>query len=96
MGIDELLSQKRLDILHLAEKYGAHNVRVFGSVARGEADERSDIDFLVDMEPGRSLFDMGGFLMDLRDLLGCEVDVVTMKGLKPGIRNRILKDVVVL
>ncbi len=96
MGIDELLSKKRLDILLLADKYGAHNVRVFGSVARGEADEQSDIDFLVDMEPGRSLFDMGGLLMDLRDLLGREVDVVTLKGLKPAIRNRVLKDAVEL
>lgn len=96
MGINELLSQKRLDILHLAEKYGAHHVRVFGSVARGDADDQSDIDFLVDMEPGRSLFDMGGLLMDLRDLLGREVDVVTLKGLKSGIRNRVLKDAVEL
>ncbi len=94
MGVEELLRIKRAEIMRLAEKYGAHNVRVFGSVARGDADEQSDIDFLVDMEPGRSLLDMGGLLMDLRDLLGREVDVVTMNGLKPRIRNRVLKEVV--
>ncbi len=94
MGVEELLRIKRVEILRLARKYGAQNVRVFGSVARGEADEQSDIDFLVDMEPGRSLLDMGGLLMDLRDLLGREVDVVTMNGLKPRIRNRVLKEVV--
>ena len=94
MRAEELLRIKRAEIMRLAEKYGAHNVRVFGSVARGDADEQSDIDFLVDMEPGRSLLDMGGLLMDLRDLLGREVDVVTMNGLKPRIRNRVLKEVV--
>lgn len=94
MGVEELLRINRAEILLLARKYGADNVRVFGSVARGEADERSVIDFLVDMEPGRSLLDMGGLLMDLRDLLGREVDVVTMEGLKPRIRNQVLKEVV--
>jgi uncharacterized protein len=67
-------------------------VRVFGSVARHEANEQSDIDFLVDMEPGRSLMDQGGLLMDLRELLGREVDVVTEKGLYWLLRRRILKE----
>ncbi len=71
MSYDELLSTKREDILRIAAKYGAYNVRIFGSVARGEADEQSDIDFLMNMEPGRSLFDLGGLLSDLEDLLGC-------------------------
>lgn len=82
MGIDELLREKREEILKIAAKHGARNVRVFGSVARGEANEQSDVDFLVDMEPGRSLLDMGGLLMDLRGLLGRNVDVVTERGLK--------------
>ena len=69
MGIQELLHQKRDDILAIAARHGARNVRVFGSVARGEADEASDVDFLVDLEPGRSLFDLGGLLMDLQALL---------------------------
>jgi predicted nucleotidyltransferase len=96
MIIDPILKQKREEILKIAVKYGARNVRIFGSVARGEADAGSDIDILVDMEPGRSIFDMGGLLMDLRDLLGREVDIVTEKGLKPRIRARVLKEAVPL
>jgi len=92
MDINELLQEKREAILQLAAKHGAHNVRVFGSVARHEANDQSDIDFLVDMEPGRSLLDMGGLLMDLRELLGREVDVVTEKGLYWLLRRRILKE----
>ena len=92
MDIAELLDAKKGEILRIAAKRGAHNVRVFGSVARGEARPDSDVDFLVDMEPGRSLLDMGGLLMDLRDLLGLEVDVVTEHGLKPRIRERVLKE----
>lgn len=94
--LEELLRTKREEILEIAKKYGAYNVRVFGSVARGDADEKSDIDFLVDMEKGRSLFDLGGLLMDLEDLLGCPVDVVTEKGLRERIRARVLKEAVVL
>jgi uncharacterized protein len=92
MDVDQLLQEKREAILQLAAKHGAQNVRVFGSVARHEANEQSDIDFLVDMEPGRSLMDMGGLLMDLRELLGREVDVVTEKGLYWLLRRRILKE----
>jgi predicted nucleotidyltransferase len=77
MGVKELLKGKREAILQIAARYGAHNVRVFGAVARGEASEQSDIDFLVDLEPGRSLLDLGGLLMDLKDLLGRDVDIVT-------------------
>jgi predicted nucleotidyltransferase len=87
-----LLKNKRKDILRIASKYGARNVRIFGSMARGEAQEDSDIDFLVDMEPGRSLFDLGGLLMDLQNLLAQKVDVVTEKGLRPRIRDRVLKE----
>ncbi len=96
MSMVEILKGKREEILRLAAEHGAQNVRIFGSVVRREADDRSDIDILVDMEPGRSLFDMGGLLMDLRDLLGCEVDVVTERGLKPRIRARVLKEAVPL
>ena len=96
MGVAELLADKREAIHRLATTYGARNVRVFGSLARGEADERSDVDFLVDMEPGRSLLDLGGLLMDLQDLLGHNVDVVTESGLKPRIRRRVLEEAVPL
>ena len=65
MSPNELLQEKREDILRIATRRGASNVRVFGSVARGDADPKSDIDLLVDLEPGRSLFDLGGLLMDL-------------------------------
>jgi len=72
-------------------------VRVFGSVARGgEADERSDIDFLVELEPGRSLFDLGGLQYELEEILGCRVDVVTERGLKKRIRERVLKEAISL
>jgi predicted nucleotidyltransferase len=96
MTLEELLKEKREEILCVCSKYGAHNVRVFGSVARGEADQQSDIDLLVDMEPGRSLLDLGGLLMDLQALLGQKVDVVTERGLKPRIRERVLAEAIPL
>jgi uncharacterized protein len=94
MSRDELLKVKQGEILGVAAKYGARNVRVFGSVARGQADEQSDIDFLVEMDPGRSLLDLGGLQAELEALLGCPVDVVTEKALKPRIRGRILAEAV--
>jgi len=96
VGVNELLRAKREEILRIAAKHGARNVRVFGSVARGEADEQSDVDFLVDMEPGRSLFDMGGLLMDLQDLLGRDVDIATERSLKQRVRARVLHEAVAL
>ena len=96
MSLQELLQEKREDILHIATKRGATNVRIFGSVARGEDDERSDIDFLVDMEPGRSIFDLGGLLMELQDLLGHEVDVVTERGLRTRIKDEVLREAISL
>jgi uncharacterized protein len=91
-----LLQAKREDILRTAIRYGVFNVRVFGSVARGEADAESDIDLLVDVEPGRTLFDLSELLMDLQDLLGHNVDIVTEKGLNNRIRQRVLKEAVPL
>lgn len=96
MAIDERLMEKREEILRLCETYGAHNLRVFGSLARGEADTLSDVDFLVEMEPGRSLFDLGGLQYELERLLGCPVDVVTERGLKARIRDRVLQEAVLL
>jgi uncharacterized protein len=96
MSLDELVQTKREDILRTANKHGAFNVRVFGSVARGEADSESDIDLLVDMEPGRSLLDLSGLLIDLEEMLGCNVDVVTERGLRDRIRERVLKEAVAL
>lgn len=96
MELNELIKEKRQEILLLATRHGATNVRVFGSFARGEADAASDLDVLVDLEPGRSLLDLGGLLMDLQQLLGREVDVVTVKGLRARIRERVLKEAVPL
>jgi len=92
MQIAELLQTKREAILGIAAQHGAYNVRIFGSVARGEADEQSDVDFLVNMEVGRSLFDLGALLMDLQNLLERDVDVVTEAGLRPRIRQRVLSE----
>ncbi len=92
MTLEQLLKEKREEILRIAQSYGARNLRVFGSVARGEADEVSDIDFLVDLEPGRSLLDLGGLQVELETLLGCRVDVVTERGLKARIRARVLHE----
>ncbi|MGA3326459.1 MAG: nucleotidyltransferase family protein [Terriglobia bacterium] len=89
-----LLKERREEILRVATKYGARNVRVFGSVARGDADAVSDIDFLVEMEPERSLLDLGGLQVELETVMGCHVDVVTEKGLKTRIRGRVLAEAV--
>ena len=96
MGLNQLIREKRQEILEIAARHGADNVRLFGSVARGEADEASDVDILVELEPNRSLLDLGGFLADLQDLLRCRVDVVTETGLKNRIRDRVLQEAVPL
>lgn len=96
MNIYEILRAKREEILQISAKYGAYNIRIFGSVARQEADVKSDIDFLVEMEPGRSLFDLGGLLMELQEILGCKVDIVTEKGLRARIRERVLSEAIPL
>ena len=94
MGIQEIIVSRKEQILALAAKYGASDVRVFGSVARGTADDNSDVGFLVNLAPGRSLFDLGGLLYELQKLLGRNVDVVTQAGLRPRIRDRVLKEAV--
>lgn len=92
MGIQEIIGLQKEQILALAAKYGASEVRIFGSVARGEANEQSDVDFLVNLEPDRNLFDLGGLLMELQNLLNRKVDVVTEKGLHWYIKDRVLKE----
>lgn len=84
----------RQEILRLARAHGARHVRVFGSVARGEADAQSDLDFLVELEPGRSLLDLGGLQFELEVLLRRPVDVVTERGLKARIRERVLREAI--
>lgn len=96
MTIQELLT-KRDEILKVADRHGAFNVRIFGSVARGEADLQSDVDVLVDYDRTRRTpwFPMG-LVEELEALLGCRVDVVTEKGLKPRIRKRVLQEAIPL
>jgi predicted nucleotidyltransferase len=96
MDLKYLLKSRREEILHIAASHGARNVRIFGSVARGEADEQSDIDLLVEFEPGRSLLDHAGLWLELQELLGCKVDVVSERGIKPRIRERVLREAVPL
>lgn len=92
MSIATLIDEHREEILRLAERRGARRIRVFGSVVRGQEDPDSDIDFLVEMAPDRSLFDRGGLLMDLQDLLGRDVDVVAEKSLREEYRERVLAE----
>lgn len=96
MSSDEYLSARREDILQLAAKHGAHNVRVFGSLARGEARSDSDLDLLVDMEEGRSLLDLVGLWQDLEELLERHVDIVTERGLSPYLREEIVREAILL
>ena len=96
MQVADILRAKRDEVLEIARQHGARHVRIFGSVARGDAGPLSDIDFLVEMEPGRSLLDLGGLVTDLQQLLGCSVDVATEKGLKARIRARVLKEAIPL
>lgn len=92
----DVLRERRNEIESVARAHGASRVRVFGSVARGEASEASDLDLLVDLEQGRNLFDLGALLMDLQDLLDCEVDVVTEASLRPRVAARVLADAIEL
>ena len=91
-----LSEQQREIILHVASKHGAHNVRIFGSIARGAADLDSDIDLLVDKGERTSPWFPAGLVLELEELLGCRVDVVTEKGLSPYLRERILHEAVPL
>ena len=96
MALDELQNIHRDDILKIAERYGVRHIRIFGSTVREEAEPGSDVDVLVDLEPGRSLFDLGGFQFEMQELLDCRVDVVTEAGLHWYIRDDVLEEAVPL
>ena len=96
MDLVDILKRNRQKILETASRYGARNVRVFGSVARGEATQASDLDLLVEMDSGRTLLDLVGLWQDLEELLGCKVDVITEGGISPYLRTRILKEAVAI
>ncbi len=96
MGIDEILKAYREEILRIAARYGAYNVRVFGSVARGEARPDSDVDFIVELEPQRTLLDQIALMQSLEELLGRKVDVTEPETLHELIRDKVLREAVVL
>ncbi len=93
MNIEQFLHEKRDDILAIAAKHGAYNIRIFGSVVRGEAGQDSDIDFLVDAGPATSSWFPAGLILDLEKILGRRVEVVTEKALSPYIRDYVLREV---
>jgi predicted nucleotidyltransferase len=94
MNIPGLIQQKRRQVLEIAQRHGARNVRLFGSVARGETTETSDLDLLIEMEPGRTLLDIVAVKQDLEELLGCKVDVVTEAAISPYLRDKVLQEAV--
>src|SRR5437660_902379 len=98
IGVEAIadLKKRRKEILRIAAGYGATNVRVFGSFARGEARNDSDIDLLVDFAPGRSLLDHAGLMLDLQELLGRRVEIGTTNGLNDRYRERVLKEAIAL
>jgi len=91
-----VLAAKRDEVLRIAAHYGVRNLRVFGSVARGEDRDDSDVDLLVDLDDGRSVLDLAGLMIDLQELLGRRVDVGTARSLKERYRDRILGEAVPL
>jgi uncharacterized protein len=96
MSIRQLLRFKRKKILQIAARHGARKVRVFGSVARGTARRGSDVDFLVEMEEGRSLLDQAALILDLERLLKRPVDVASERGLRRPLRKEVLRDAIAL
>jgi predicted nucleotidyltransferase len=94
MKVNEILRQKREEVLKLAHQHGAFRVRVFGSVAKGEDTEASDLDLLVEMEPERSLLDLVAIKQDLEDLLGCKVHMVTEAAVSPYFREKVMQEAV--
>ena len=96
MRLERLLLEKRDDIKRIAARHGAYNLRLFGSVARGEARPESDIDFLIDVGPTTSSWFPAGLILDLEDLLGRRVEVVTEKALNPDLRDHVLREAIPL
>ena len=96
MGIDEILKEKREEILRIARKHGVGRISIFGSFARGEATEDSDIDLLIDVEGPTPPWFPGGLVADLEELLGRRVDVVEADAIRDGMRTRILKEAILL
>lgn len=96
MTLEQVREQWRAHILRLAERHGARNVRVFGSLARGEGTSASDLDLLVEMESGHTYLDLVAFWQDVEESLGCHVDIVTDGGVSPYLREKIYREAVPL
>jgi predicted nucleotidyltransferase len=96
MTLRQLIEDKREDIVSIAARHGAKNVRVFGSTVRGEDTPDSDVDLLVDVEATTSSWFPAGLVLDLEEVLGRPVEIVTEKGLNPLIKNRVLREAVPL
>lgn len=96
MSVRQLLQSKKRQIVEIAARHGARNVRIFGSVARGTARKGSDIDFLVEMDEGRSLLDHSALILDLERLLKRPVDVASERGLRRTVRKEVLKNAIAL
>jgi uncharacterized protein len=96
MSLQELLKENREEILKIAAKHGAGNVRIFGSVVRGESDLASDVDLLVTLEPGTTLLNHAALILELEELLGCKVDVASDRGLRLRVKERVLSEAVPL
>ena len=92
--MEEKLRKNREEILRIAKRHGAHSVRLFGSLRRGEADEIGDIDLLVELEDGVTLLQHAAMVRELEELMGCQVDVVSERGLRSRIRDRILEEAI--
>jgi uncharacterized protein len=96
MNIDDLLREKREDILRITSRHGARNVRIFGSAARGQAGPESDVDFLVRLEPGTTLIRHAALIRELKRLLGRDVHVVSERALRERIKDRVMREAVPL
>lgn len=96
MDIKQQIQEKRDEICAIAAKHGAYNIRIFGSVVRGEAGPDSDIDFLIDAGPTTSSWFPAGLILDLQKILGRRVEVVTEKALSPFIRDYVLREAIPL
>jgi hypothetical protein len=96
VSVHERLRERRAQVLQAARRHGARNVRIIGSVARGEPGPDSDLDLLVDLETGRSLLDHAALMIELERILGCKVDVAVEQGLRPRVRDRVLREAVPL
>jgi len=96
MNIEQLLHEKRDDIRSIAAKHGAYNIRIFGSAVRGEVGPDSDIDFLIDVGPITSSWFPAGLILDLEEILGRRVEIVTDKALNPYIRDHVLREAIPL